>query len=472
MSMLVMKSRTTLILALLLSLQSVSSLAASLEPQEPQWEAALNVLRFAKTYDSSAVGYAGVKTDTYQAYEMLRDTAPMEVLQRLVDDENSIVRVYAFKALQEKHLSPELFPILERHFTDEESINTFIGCIGSSSKVADMMIGFLEGDLDAQQREKLIRFLLTNKNNLETKDIVLEDWDLGPEFYTAIRSLVEAGESTAIEALARYKKDEDVDLILGVMKANKYHAFRAIEHFQHPRLWSALMEQSEEVLGQKSPAPFVGTFYQAVATFQTQESAVFLNSVMMRIHVDFHDIYLKSILRGISEHVSPVYIPLYYKFWLEHRLLTVPALEVLLRYDRDRTVRVISETLAGDVNEFDQDVLAKLLEEIVRNTTHEALSALDDAGRAAGPVAFPKVARAMSSIRAESSIKVLIKRVREKWQPYIVLPAAQALIAYDRPSLSELVNETLKSIPALSDGYWAEKARMILAGEPAGMEDW
>ena len=85
----------------------IAALAAALptfakEGDDPPAVAkALAKLRSAETYDSEYVGEAGEKSDTYRAYEVLRDEASAKRLVALTDDRSPVVRCYAVRALAE-----------------------------------------------------------------------------------------------------------------------------------------------------------------------------------------------------------------------------------------------------------------------------------------------------------------------------------------------------------------------------------
>lgn len=79
------------------------------------------------TVESAYVGYGGSPSAQYKKYEAMASASADQELVELTDHPSPAVRVYAFKALLKRDYSP-LFPIIERHLTDDVTFQTQSGC--------------------------------------------------------------------------------------------------------------------------------------------------------------------------------------------------------------------------------------------------------------------------------------------------------------------------------------------------------
>jgi hypothetical protein len=81
---------------------------------------------------SAGVGYGGVRTDQWERFEKLKKEATDEELKELTENKNPVVRCYSFQAIATRK-SIDVFPILLKHLNDTARIETFQGCIVSST---------------------------------------------------------------------------------------------------------------------------------------------------------------------------------------------------------------------------------------------------------------------------------------------------------------------------------------------------
>lgn len=102
----------------------------------------VQVLRAQPTFTGRAVGYAGIKSKAYAAFEALNEVAADSELEALLSDPSAIVRLYAFEGLLLRgHDKKELIARLR---APDESVTTQYGCIRLVQTVAEVA-GRLQG---------------------------------------------------------------------------------------------------------------------------------------------------------------------------------------------------------------------------------------------------------------------------------------------------------------------------------------
>lgn len=173
-------------------------------------------------YCSSAVGFAGEETKQWKRFERLqRDANDME-LKYLTSHKNPVVRCYAFQALADRNNS-EIFEILIDHLNDDENVSTFIGCIVSSQLVGDFFLNAVnpkyipETEYELNERNQRILdslVLFETDAKLLARSWLLQDVEPKPAYYEKLKEVyVKEKDPYSLIALARYKKEEDQELI-------------------------------------------------------------------------------------------------------------------------------------------------------------------------------------------------------------------------------------------------------------------
>lgn len=250
------------------------------EPEAPL-DAALAVLRSAQTLDDEAVGDGGEKTETYRAYEVLRERAARDWLLALTRHARPIVRCYALRALVERHGEVDLLPVLLAHTGDVQEVETFVGCTLAREKVGDVMIDTAWQRLSKSQRLALAERLIVEDSELYARERALRTMSLPERLLHKLRAEAEAdGGGAALVALARFRIDADVSVIrdaLGrkVENLTDYNdALLAAELFPDPRLLPGL-----RAVGQFAQAwlrrdvPLRAGFWATAVTAQGSEEA-------------------------------------------------------------------------------------------------------------------------------------------------------------------------------------------------------
>ncbi|MDW7692813.1 hypothetical protein R9C00_11230 [Flammeovirgaceae bacterium SG7u.111] len=189
----------------------------------------------------------------YHPYQFLRDSAKIDDLVNLVQDENPFVRTYAFGALQQRGYV-DLFSILIDKLSDTTKISTFTDDYGYASTPPDMMLTYIAQDLNSIQKDSVSDLIIRKYKHLKTLDDILLFHKPKPEHYSFIREIAQDGlkGKFALVALARYQRLEDIPIIDAGWNYTDYFSgykvfFMAIEEFNHPEFIHGLLKYKASI---------------------------------------------------------------------------------------------------------------------------------------------------------------------------------------------------------------------------------
>lgn len=274
-----------------------------------------------------AVGIAGSRPEQWDRFEILQAKATNEELFALTSDTNAVVRCYAFQALADKN-HVNVFPVMLRHLSDTVSVHTLYGCLGGSEKVGDFMLNKIypgDGDggsmgfrLSRTQRAIIDSLLLyVPDNRLDKRDMVISRLDPLARYYPRIRQLATTEKSAAaIEALAKYKKQQDIIFIEELLKDSNSQqlGFAAVKNFPdrsfYPYLEKALKDRIKN-----NKDSHVQELYYAIVQYKDKTSKQLLEFALRETkdmqylrHSDFLSQALREYPAKIYEGVvKPVY---------------------------------------------------------------------------------------------------------------------------------------------------------------------
>jgi hypothetical protein len=200
--------------------------------------------------ESDRLGYGGSPSDIYPYYEKLKTLASEEILLRLTNYPNSIVRCYSFWALKDKKVKKDkLLKIVYAHLCDTETVTSQSGCLVHTTTVGDFMLDNIHYDefykLTEKENKKLDSLLFWVPNNgINQRKHVVKITSINKTNYNRLKTLLlKEGVDEALLPLLAAKNKSDLSLITEVIKKNPDRAFEAIakypiEQFQMPlRTW-------------------------------------------------------------------------------------------------------------------------------------------------------------------------------------------------------------------------------------------
>ncbi len=175
--------------------------------------------------NGEAVGLSGDRTEQYDNFVELKKLATQTELLLLVNHPNPAVRAYSFWALTE-YQNIDLLPIIKNHLNDNETVDTTFACLGQIRRTGDFFIKAATSDsgwirqksskkLPSSQLQSLDRTLIQQPNDFFAQNEALVRINPDPALYPRIRHLlIDEHNPAALVALAKYKKEQDIPLII------------------------------------------------------------------------------------------------------------------------------------------------------------------------------------------------------------------------------------------------------------------
>jgi hypothetical protein len=247
----------------------------------------------------------------------LRDTARTEDLKELLNSAHPFIRIYAFAALA-KRGHANLFPIVVENLSDTSRITYFTDDYGEDGYAADLMLWYSIPSFTPAQKDTLKKLVLTQYTHLNTLDIILLFHKPDVDEYKYVKAIVQQGigEEFGFVALAKYKRDEDIELIRSGFRADdsyKGFFFLAIESFPHKSFMHDLIQFSK---GKGSYMAENTYFIRALAAYKNRDCLEILadyarQKVESNINPDaaafVKERRLIRIYQALKKHYTPMY---------------------------------------------------------------------------------------------------------------------------------------------------------------------
>ena len=262
------------------------------------------------------------------ALNYLRDSCTKEELLRLLNFENPLVRVRAYREIVNRN-EPDYFLILLNHLDDTAKVTWwYYDDAANDFMVSDLMIRKVESKLTQSQKDSLIDVVLTKHTYLGTAGWMIKDIEPKEKYYSIIKNAAQK-ELTSCHALsntyslAKFKKQEDIPLIIKNFSEytdnpvcnNNY--FKAFEVFPDTAFFPLLTKYFDEVIKRKKQEFFTDLKYycRAVAQYKNQNSLDILIALTKKETYPDNWYYLprnqEFVFRAIHKYKSPIYDSLY-----------------------------------------------------------------------------------------------------------------------------------------------------------------
>ncbi len=439
---------TALVLVVTLALGAYAEERGPTSPETV--EAALAELRRAETLDDVAVGEAGDRTATYASYETLRAKASEEQLVELTDDENVVVRCYAFRALVEREATVDTFEIVKRHLDDRSPVVTFRGCFVRAEPVGDVMVQDLLDKLGTKDRAALAEAVVFGDGKLAHRDVMLRTHPFTKKDAPRLRTLSDAGDGGALVALARIGLEEDVARIARALDVDPQtiialaDPLRAAALRPAPALLPALERfwpSVQKLMPTTSPDRF-RNWVTAVAAQEDERSAELLQGFLAGQTPDWaRAVRAEIVWDAVNARDWETYTPVFWTLWSEHALIDGDVLRKLHEIDEERAVEQIERDLTTRLDAMPRAALGPLLDTHLwtrgERTAEIVAAALPNADARTASALCRTAADALD----ESHVNPLFAAYAHE-NPYVYVAAARALLAYDDAEIDARLAKT------------------------------
>jgi len=432
----------------------------------------------------SAVGMARVRPKQYDNYVDLQNTASREELYELTDHPNAVVRCYASLALSESQ-SVDPLSILLNHIDDNESVITFFECIKTNVMVGDFLITNARYQLDSAQAATLDSTLIYKPNHLFSRATAIGRAVPCETLYWRLRELVlRDGDGAALEALAKYQREQDVELILNNCDMQTFdegtldHAYRAISYFPHPAFVPMLEKHLEHTLDNDHYYHEWQYLYEAIASYQNSKAVALLSVPFTRVEdkdIKLH--HLEFVLNALSIFTAPIYDSLLWRLWADENVISLNIFEYLSRKNPEKALQLTRKNLYNAEAKFCRnrltlnDLLGSADDSLVANALLDfvllkdrpfALEVIRTNITDSSSYEFYACADKASEIKDRSFVEPLFSRLIMDENPYIYLKAAEVLLFFNDNEIDQRLVRTWRDIEDLKTGWGVDEFRKLL----------
>ncbi len=433
---------------------------------------------------SSVVGEGGERPRQYDNFVKLREKATTQELTQLTGHPNPAVRCYAFWALT-GNPAVDLLPVLLAHINDNNPVKTLFGCIMGEKKAGDFFIDIATGYgdsnsefLTARQRAVLDSTLIYSSNELNAKSEAIARAEPTELLYPKLRDLViTQNDQSALVTLARYQKEQDVELILQNQARSKpeekeyFATYQAIQYFPHPDLFPLLENNLQQTLDKTHFSNEWRQLYKAIAVYRSRRAYDLLEVPFTQVkHGDIRKYHLDFVFEALRAVKEPFYDELLWKLWVEENRITPDVLAYLSEKNPERVFELSKKSLADanglysanissnyDDLKASEKVVSGMLELVMKRERDFSVEIIRQNLQDANVHLFTIFARKAAEIQDPSLIDPLFKRLETEWNAHIYLAAAQALLSYSDTKVNQRILEAKRKNPSLGKD-WGEEA--------------
>ena len=430
----------------------------------------------------SAVYYSGERPEQYNNFTKLLEKASKEELMELTNHPNGVVRCYAFWALSSDS-TVRLLPVLVDHLNDTARVFTQFGCVGGREKVGDFFInittmrgeaGSASEKLTASELAFLDSLLLYTPNMpLSARYNALDRAKPTEGLYKRVREIVlMENEPSAVILLAKYKKEEDIPLILSEgQRDNLYYTYQAIAAFPHPDFFPFLRRKLEHAMISRQGDSEWRILYQAIASYKNDSAFVLLQIPYNRLTDDknWREHHLSYVFQAIMKYYSPEFDPLLWSLWENDTYLSEDAFMVLYPKDRNRAFQLAKMTMAHPAEFYkttegnnSAGMWDRIMDLVCRTDRVNGIELIGKSIAEANVHQFGFFADKALEMGDSSLVSALFDRLEKEWNAHVYLKIIGVLLQFKDPEINSRIGEVVKRNPALTKDWGGKIVEELL----------
>ena len=438
---------------------------------------------------SSAVGVGGTRPKQFDNFAELQKSATKSELIELTNHPNGVVRCYSFWALT-YDTSINLLPIAIQHIPDNENVSTMFGCIVSSEMAGDFFISLVSPQyidvnskkLTAVQYEYLDSILIYTPNKLYERENAINRAKLNETFYERVRQLVlEESNQSALIALAKFKRTQDIQLILnnkakGERYAQLFFTYKAISEFPDNAFLPLLKKSLYEAIDKGSWSTEWRELYKAIASFKNDTALQLLKIPFTQTkHENIRQYHVDFIFGAVQDFYTPIYNELLWIMWENEKKINTKVFNLLYPTNPDKAFKLTKKTLlnsddfyyfnTGGYSEDEEtsvNLLEVMLDTILIRDRPYAIELINKNLREINVHQFPTFAYKALKIKDSSFVTSLFDRLEKEDNAYIYLKATEVLIAFKDKDINRRIIEVSKRNPSLRKDWGGKDFAKLL----------
>ena len=330
----------------------------------------LQKLRSANRYEDSVIGEGARKSKRYKDAEELMNLCSDREIIKLLNDKSPVVKCYAANFIQDRNIEADWYNILLKQAEDYSEVNFLLGDIGVVYYAGDFVLNSLfSKKLTESEQNKLKLELIKKQSKLEFAKYILLGQDMSNELYAATRDWALTGNASAIFSLAKYKKDEDLQLIDSLKDKNIDLFFKACQYNTRESLKPFLEEYMRSIMPKEHFYNEWASFYKLLADYHDDfTKKIFDMAFFDKVTYNIREYHLKDIYYAIKDYLDGFYDDYLKILWTKHNLVDKEIIDYFLLTDKEFALEGLKTTLLNS-NEyfFDTETLDYIIKAAYKN---------------------------------------------------------------------------------------------------------
>ncbi|MBR6143505.1 MAG: hypothetical protein IKQ23_04385 [Treponema sp.] len=330
----------------------------------------LQKLRSANRYEDSVIGEGARKSKRYKDAEELMNLCSDREIIKLLNDKSPVVKCYAATFIQDRDIKANWYNILLKQAEDYSEVDFLLGDIGVVYYAGDFVLNSLfSKKLTESEQNKLKLELIKIQSKLNFANSILLGQDMSDELYAATREWALRGNANAIFSLAKYKKDEDLQLIDSLKDKDIDLFFKACQYNTRESLKPFLEEYMCSIMPEEYFYTEWKSFYKLVAVYHDDFSKkIFRLAFFEKVTYNIRKYHLEFIYDAIKDYLDGFYDDYLKILWTKHNLVDKEIIDYFLLTDKEFALEGLKTTLLNS-NEyfFDTETLDYIIKAAYKN---------------------------------------------------------------------------------------------------------
>ncbi|MBQ1725934.1 MAG: hypothetical protein II039_00945 [Treponema sp.] len=330
----------------------------------------LQKLRSANRYEDSVIGEGARKSKRYKDAEELMNLCSDREIIKLLNDKSPVVKCYAANFIQDRNIKANWYNILLKQAEDYSEVDFLLGDIGVVYYAGDFVLNSLfSKKLTESEQNKLKLELIKNQSKLNFANSILLGQDMSDELYAATREWALRGNANAIFSLAKYKKDEDLQLIDSLKDKDIDLFFKACQYNTRESLKPFLEEYMRSIMPKEHFYNEWASFYKLLADYHDDfTKKIFDMAFFDKVTAGIRKYHLEFIYDAIKDYLDGFYDDYLKILWTKHNLVDKEIIDYFLLTDKEFALEGLKTTLLNS-NEyfFDTETLDYIIKAAYKN---------------------------------------------------------------------------------------------------------
>jgi len=440
------------------------------EKTRPEIEQLVQQLEKCNTLEFEHVGMDGHTTAQYKNYIKLREKATTKELLSLLKHKNSVVKGYASIALADRKYS-KLHEIITPLLESGETVETQSADIIFDQELAEILyfrvlnknnINKLSAkdslfySLQSQKLDSVIIF--SNKSKGLLLEVALENSKVNPNLYPRIKELSLQKNKYAITALAKYKKREDIPLLIGLGE----NSLLAISYFPDKVFWNFLLKYKESNRSLD--------YFMAIASYRNINAEKLLSD----IYSTCDSIAINSLDEALIKNYCGIYQSLILKIWENSKTIDLTGTLKLINDCPEKASLSFAKGLLNskaynflelDSNYGTKDSIMPLMIETIAKYNKGSL--LEICNKNIATAQYMELVSVLNLVKKNHIVKTkqnLLNRLTTKNYPFEIFQITETLLSFkDSNSNKKLVIILREKRNDWDRGNWSGAFRELLA---------